>query len=85
MCSELLSPGSTVVVVDEPASIGALPIEVARSMGLRVAYLFGLALRRITDIHPDEGKTDARDAYVIIDAARTMPHLLRRIDGPQDN
>src|SRR4029453_14993969 len=25
-------------------------------------------------------KTDARDAYVIADAARTMPHTLRRVD-----
>lgn len=66
--SELLFPGSAVVVVDAPASIGARPIAVAQSMGLRVAYLPGLALRRIADLHPGEGKTDARDAYVIADA-----------------
>jgi transposase len=32
------------------------------------------------DLHPGEGKTDARDAFVIADAARTLPHTLRSID-----
>jgi len=71
--------GRVLVVVDQPASIGALSIAVARSMGLDVGYLPGLAMRRIADLHPGEGKTDARDAYVIADAARTMPHTLRRV------
>jgi transposase len=57
----------------------SLVIAVARSLGIDVAYLPGLAMRRIADLHPGEGKTDARDAYVIADAARTMPHTLRRV------
>src|SRR4051812_1257108 len=36
-------------------------------------------MRRIADLHPGQAKTDARDAYVIADAARTMPHTLRRV------
>jgi len=75
----LQSRGRVLVVVDQPASIGALVIAVARSMGIDVAYLPGLAMRRIADLHPGQGKTDARDAYVIADAARTMPHTLRRV------
>ena len=35
------------VVVDQPNTIGALPIAVARAMGIDVAYLPGLAMRRI--------------------------------------
>ena len=72
------------VVVDQPASIGALPVAVAQAMGMAVAYLPGLAMRRIADLHPGNAKTDARDAYVIADAARTMPHTLRSVDiaGP---
>jgi hypothetical protein len=66
-------------LVDQPASIGALPIALARSLGIAVAYLPGPAMRRIADRRPSEGKTDARDAYVIADAARTIPHTLRRI------
>ncbi len=68
------------MVVDQPASIGALPVAVARACGHEVAYLPGLAMRRIADLHPGAAKTDARDAYVIADAARTLPHTLRSVD-----
>lgn len=43
----------------------------------KVAYLPGLARRWIADLSPGEAKTDAKDAAVIADAARTMPHTLR--------
>jgi hypothetical protein len=33
---------------------------------------------------PGIGQTDARDAYVIAEAARTMPRTLRRVDIGQD-
>jgi transposase len=77
---KLAKHGTVLVVVDQPASIGALPVAVARACGQQVAYLPGLAMRRIADLHPGSAKTDARDAYVIADAARTMPHTLRRVD-----
>lgn len=75
--------GSVLVVVDQPASIGALPLAVARDTGCRVAYLPGLTMRRIADLYPGESKTDARDAAIIADAARTMPHTLRDL-APSD-
>ncbi len=76
----LQEDGAVLVIVDQPATIGALPIAVARDCGCQVAYLPGLAMRRIADLHPGQAKTDARDAYVIADAARTLPHTLRRVD-----
>ncbi|MEV8563127.1 IS110 family transposase [Streptomyces sp. NPDC051917] len=69
--------GNVLVVVDQPASMGALPLAVARDTGCRVAYLPGLTMRRIADLYPGESKTDARDAAIKADAARTMPHTLR--------
>lgn len=36
-------------------------------------------MRRVADLHPGQAKTDARDAYIIADTARTMPHTLRGI------
>lgn len=72
--------GTVLVAVDQPASIGALPLAVARDAGCRVAYLPGLAMRRIADLYPGEAKTDAKDAAVIADAARTMPHVLRSLE-----
>jgi transposase len=81
---KLARHGSILVVVDQPASIGALPVAVARAGGHQVAYLPGLAMRRIADLHAGTAKTDARDAYVIADAARTLPHTLRRVDTGDD-
>jgi transposase len=78
--TDLGGHGRVLLVVDQPATIGALPVAVARDMGADVGYLPGLAMRRIADLHPGQGKTDARDAYVIADAARTMPHTLRSLE-----
>ncbi|QOV33528.1 IS110 family transposase [Streptomyces ferrugineus] len=78
--ARLKRKGKVLVVVDQPASIGTLAVTVARACGCEVAYLPGLSMRRLADLHPGTGKTDARDAYVIADAARTMPHLLHSID-----
>jgi transposase len=78
---KLARHGAVLVVVDQPASIGALPVAVARACGHQVAYLPGLAMRRLADLHPGSAKTDARDAFVIADAARTLPHTLRRVDA----
>ncbi|ALZ55671.1 ISSfl2 ORF [Shigella sonnei] len=32
-------------------------------------------MRRIADLHAGEAKTDARDAAIIAEAARTLPHV----------
>ncbi len=76
--------GTVLVIVDQPASIGALPLTVARDAGCKVAYLPGLAMRRIADLYPGEAKTDAKDAAVIADAARTMPHTLRSLESADE-
>lgn len=48
--------GRLLVVIDKPASIGALAIAVARSMGVQIGYLPGLATRRIADPYPGRGR-----------------------------
>lgn len=80
----LTEHGRVLVIVDQPNTSGALPIAVAKSMGIQVAYLPGLAMRRAADLYPGSAKTDARDAFVIADTARTMPHTLRRVDAGED-
>lgn len=67
------------MVVDQPKTIGALPVAIAQNMGIKVAYLPGLTMRRVADLHPGEAKTDARDAFIIAETARTMPHTLHGI------
>ncbi|SDN94964.1 Transposase [Actinomyces ruminicola] len=77
--------GRLLVVVDQPATIGALAVAVAQAMGITVGYLPGLSMRRIADLTPGSAKTDAKDAAVIADAARTMPHTLRAIDASDED
>lgn len=77
--ASLARHGTLLLVVDQPATIGALPVAVAQDAGIMVGYLPGLAMRRIADLHPGEAKTDARDAFIIAEAARMMPHTLRSI------
>ncbi|WP_247586785.1 IS110 family transposase (plasmid) [Ralstonia pseudosolanacearum] len=79
LINELKAYGQLLFVVDQPATIGALPMAVARDEGVLVAYLPGLAMRRIADLHAGEAKTDARDAAIIAEAARSMPHTLRSL------
>src|SRR5699024_6949712 len=72
--------GAALLVVDQPATIGALPVAVARAVeGVEVAYLPGLTMRRMADLHAGSAKTDARDAFIIAETARTMPSALRSI------
>ncbi|PRA08166.1 IS110 family transposase, partial [Arthrobacter sp. MYb211] len=75
----LRAKGTVLVVVDQPATIGALAVAVAQHLGIPVAYLPGLSMRRIADMYPGTAKTDEKDAFIIADAARTMPHTLRSI------
>jgi transposase len=79
LIGRLKEHGRILLVVDQPATVGALPVAVARAEGVLVAYLPGLAMRRIADLHAGEAKTDARDAYIIAEAARSLPHTLRSL------
>jgi len=82
--TDLQKQGIVLLIVDQPATIGALPIAVAQAAGALVGYLPGLAMRRIADLHPGEAKTDARDAAIIAETARTMPHTLRSIQATDE-
>ena len=41
-------------------------------------------MRRIADLTPGSAKTDRRDAAVIAQAARTMPHTLRDVTAADE-
>ena len=82
---KLADHGNLLVVVDQPATIGALAVAVAQDMGITVGYLPGLSMRRIADLTPGSAKTAAKDAAVIVQAARTMPHTLRAISTSDED
>lgn len=80
----LAAHGPLLIVVDQPATIGALPGTIARPAGHRAAYRPGLAMHRIADLYPGRAKTDAHGAFIIADAARLLPHTLRPVDVGDD-
>ena len=47
--TQLQNHGEVLMVVDQPNTIGALPIAVARDCGCAVAYLPGLAMRKAAE------------------------------------
>ncbi|MEW6873046.1 IS110 family transposase [Trueperella pyogenes] len=77
--SNLTAQGNLLVIVDQPATIGALAVGLAQAMNIMVAYLPGLTMRRVANLYPGKAKTDQRDAFIIADAARTMTHTLRTL------
>lgn len=79
LVDDLQTHGTDLVVVDQPNTIGALPIAVARQRGCQVGYLPGFAMRKTTGLYPGQAKTDSRDALIIADTARTIPHTLRTV------
>lgn len=83
MLERLSEHGRVLLVVDQPNTIGSLPLTVARSMGIAVAYLPGAAMRRTAQLLPGNAKTDRRDAHVIAWAALKLPESLRDT-GPDD-
>ena len=62
MLGKLSKHGRVLLVVDQPNTIGSLPLTVARNMGIAVAYLPGTAMRRtaqlLTETLRDAGPDD---------------------------
>ncbi|MGO5319723.1 IS110 family transposase, partial [Bifidobacterium boum] len=75
--AKLQRRGTVLVIVDQPNTIGSLPLTVARDMGARTAYLPGGAMRKAAQLLPGGSKTDRRDARVIASTALRMPETLR--------
>ena len=77
LLEQLSTRRKVLLIVDQPNTIGSLPLAVARDMGVTVAYLPGSAMRRAAQLLPGNTKTDERDAYVIAFTALNMPATLR--------
>lgn len=72
------------VVVDQPNTIGALPIAIAHDLGADVAYPRGWETRGAAALYPGRSKTDARDAFIIAGTTQAIPHTLRAVDRDSD-
>ena len=64
--------GRTLVVVDQYDAFGALVVAIARDEGMDVAHISPARFQKVAETW-GEDKTDARDAMIIADAARSTP------------
>lgn len=76
--------GTCGLVIDQPGSIAQLAVAVATRLGVPVAYVPGLVMRRAADLYPGEAKTDRRDAFVIADTARLRRRQVHWLDVGSD-
>lgn len=70
--------GETLVVVDQFASFGRLVVAVAQDMGIDVAHIPPRKFAKVAESY-GEDKTDAKDAFIIADAARSQPRVLELV------
>ena len=81
--AEVSSKGTALVVVDQPGSFGRLVVCVARDMGIDVAQIPPKRFRQVAETY-GEGKSDAKDAFIIADAARSTPRNVELL-GTRDD
>lgn len=70
--------GRMLVTVDQYGSFGSLTVAVAKDMGLDVAHLSPRKFKQVAEIY-GEDKTDAKDAFIIADASRSMPRHIELV------
>ena len=68
--------GELLVTVDQYGAFGRLAVAVARDMGVDVAHITPRKFKQVAETY-GEGKSDAKDAFVIADVSRSQP---RNID-----
>jgi transposase len=76
--SQLASMGKVLVVVDQHGCIGRLVVAVAQAMGIDVAHISPRNFKKAADTY-GELKTDAFDAFVIADVARSLPRMIESV------
>ncbi len=74
--------GKALVTVDQFGNIGRLVVAVGKDMGLDVAHITPKDFKDISTTYK-EGKSDAKDAFIIADVSLSTPRLIRPV-GTRD-
>ena len=69
LISDAADCGRPALVVDMTSSAAVLALTVAAEVAIPVAYVTGLAMRRVADLYAGAAKTDPKDAQVLADFA----------------
>lgn len=74
--------GRVLVTVDQFGNIGRLVVAVAKDMGIDVAHITPKNFKEIAETYK-EGKSDAKDAFIIADVSLSTPRLVEPV-GDRD-
>ncbi len=83
LLEEASGHGKALVTVDQFGNIGRLVVAVAKDMGLDVAHITPKDFKDISATYK-EGKSDAKDAFIIADVSLSIPRLIRPV-GTRDD
>lgn len=83
LLEDVKSYGKALVTVDQFGNIGRLVVAVAKDMGLDVAHITPKDFKDISATYK-EGKSDAKDAFIIADVSLSTPRLIRPV-GERDD
>ncbi len=75
---EASAKGRALVVVDQCGAFGRLTVAVAQDMGLDVAHIPPRKFRQAAEPY-GEDKSDAGDAFIIADVARSQPRFIEPV------
>ena len=83
LLEEASGHGKVLVTVDQFGNIGRLVVAVAKDMGIDVAHITPKDFKNIAETYK-EGKSDAKDAFIIADVSLSTPRLIRTV-GTRDD
>ncbi len=76
--ARILEKGKALVVVDQCGAFGRLTVAVAQDMGIDVAHIPPRKFKQAAEPY-GEDKTDAKDAFIIADVARSQPRWIELV------
>lgn len=79
LLAEAQSHEKVLVTVDQFGNIGRLVVAVAKDMGIDIAHITPRMFKKVAELY-GEGKSDAKDAFVIADVSRSQPRHIRLVD-----
>ena len=78
LLAEVAALGRPLVIVDQFDAFGRLTVAVAKDEGIDVAHIPPRKFKQVAETY-DEGKSDAKDAFIIADTARSQPRNIELV------
>lgn len=83
LLAEVSQIGRPLVTVDQYGAFGRLVVAVAKDAGIDVAHIPPRKFKQVAETY-DEGKSDAKDAFIIADTSRSQPRNIELVADRSD-